>query len=244
MNADTLVTVHGYSGDAHQIKSALSVYEHHKCSVVIFSPQDSPISKMGPHICRAIGKRAYTGPESLVRQKLHMEAMLEYPFNWFLANDSDSMCLSPQIPTYLYREPDVLWSNEVSDMMHVRPASYTWPRLAFQPPYFMHRRVIERLLTVADSVPCEPQTPFIDWVMMAWAIASGCPHKNYVDGASYPTRNSPEGLHVMRGVVRQRGKVMVHSIKEARVLRWLVQDHALYLRGRNAQRVNVNKPRR
>jgi hypothetical protein len=242
MNADTLVTVHGYSGDAHQIRAALSVYEHHKCPVVIFSPADSKIEKMGPHICEGVGKRAYTGPESLVRQKLQMEAMLKYPFNWFLANDSDSMCLSPLIPQYLYKEPDVLWSNEVSDMMHNRPAGYKWPRLAFQPPYFMSRRVIEQLLTVADSVECEPQTPFIDWVMMAWAIASGCAHKNFHDGASYPTRNSPEGLHVMRGVVRNRGKVMVHSIKDARVLRWLVQDRTMYLR--NGRVVNVNQKRR
>lgn len=241
MNPDTLVTVHGYAGDAHQIRNALPAYEHHKCSVVIFSPVDSKIEKMGPHICHFAGKRAYTGADSLIRQKLQMEAMLTYPFNWFLANDSDSMCLSPKIPDYLYREPDVLWSNEVSDMMHHRSADYKWPRLAFQPPYFMSRRVIERLLTVTDDMPYDAQTPFIDWCMMAWAIASGCPHKNFIDGASYPTRNSPEGLNVMRGVVRNRGKVMVHSIKDPRVLRWLIQDHALYLR--NGKVVNVNRSR-
>ena len=243
MNDSTLVTVHGYAGDAHQIRQALPVYEHHKCPVVVFSPEDSPIKKMGPHIVRFVGKRAYTGPESLVRQKLQLQAMLEYKdFNWFLANDSDSMCLSPQLPAYLYRE-DVLWSNEVSDMMHHRAADYPWPRLAFQPPYFMSRRVIEWLLSVADKVPCEPQTPFIDWVMMAWAIAANCPHKNFINGASYPTRNSPEGLNVMRGVVRNHGKIFVHSIKDARVLRWLTQDHQLYLRGRRGQLVNVNKAR-
>lgn len=237
MNSDTLVSVHGYAGDQHQIRNALSVYEHHKCSVVIFSPEDSKIEKMGPHICRFVGKRAYTGPESLVRQKLQLRALLEYPFNWFLANDSDSVCLSPKIPDYLYQEPEVLWSNKVSDMMHVRPAGYSWPRFALQPPYFMARRVVERILSVADDVACEPQTPFIDWVMMAWAVASGCPNNNFRDGASYPTRNSPEGLHVMRTAVREHGKIFVHSIKDRLVLDRLIRDRGDYLVGQ--RRVSV-----
>jgi hypothetical protein len=230
MNPSTLVTVHGYAGDEHQVRNALPLYEHHQCSVVIFSPVDSPIKKVGPHICQFAGKRAYTGPESLCRQCLQMEAMLKYPFEWFLANDSDSVCLSPQIPDYVYAEPEVLWSNKVSDMMHARPSSYSWPRYALQPPYFMSRRVIERLLSVAGRVKIDMQTPFIDWAMMAWAVASGCPYNDYRDGASYPTTNSPEGLAVMRRVVSTQGKIFVHSIKEKRVLNWLVSDRASFLK--------------
>jgi hypothetical protein len=184
---------------------------------------------MGPHICRGVGKRAYIGPDSLVRQKLHLQAMLEYPFDFFLANDSDSVCLSPKIPQYLYDEPDVLWSNEVSDMMHVRPASYKWPRLAFQPPYFMSRQVIEKLLSVADDVEFDPQTPFIDWVFMAWAVASDCPHKNYRDGISCPS-TSPDGLNLMRHMVRHEGRIMIHSVKSAYVLSRLVNDRKLFLK--------------
>lgn len=231
MNANTLVTVHGYAGDAHQVRNALPLYEHHNCSVVIFSPNDSRIEKMGKHICRFEGKRAYIGWDSLERQRLQLHALLDYPFEWFLLNDSDSVCLSPQIPDYVYTEPEVLWSNEVSDMMHARAPGYPWPRLALQPPYFMSRRVIKRLLSVADRKNIfDGQTPFIDWVMMAWAVASGCPHNNYRDGASYPTTNSPEGLAVMRRVVSTQGKIFVHSIKEKRVLNWLVSDHASFLK--------------
>lgn len=248
MNANTLVTIHGYSGDQHQIRNALSVHESHRCSIVIFSPEDSPIRKMGPHICRGVGRRAYTGPLSLTRQKLHMEEMLKYPFQFFLANDADSVCLSPEIPRYVYEHPEILWSNEVSDMMHHRAPGYPWPRLAFQPPYFMSRQVIERLLSVIDSVPVDMQTPFIDWSMMAWAIASGCPHSNYRDGASYPTTNSPEGFNVMRRVVRSEGKIFVHSIKEKRVLDALINDRQSFLKqarrmqmANNNNRVSVNR---
>lgn len=242
MNEKTLVTIHGYAGDQHQIRNALPLYEHHNCSIVIFSPEDSPIKKIGPHICRFVGKRAYIGLDSLKRQELQLRAMLEYPFDFFLANDSDSVCLSPVLPSYLYAEPEVLWSNEVSDMMHVRPPGYTWPRLAFQPPYFMSRRVIERLLRVIDRVYTDAQTPFIDWAMMAWAIASGCPHNNYRDGASYPTTNSPEGFDVMRRVVRSQGKIFLHSIKEKRVLDALINDRHSYLK--QMKRISVNRPRR
>lgn len=228
MNENTLVTVHGYAGDQHQIKNALTFYEHHQAPLVIFSPEDSRIVRMGPHICRFGGKRAYVGPLSLERQMIHLKMMLEYPFDFFLMNDSDSVCLSPEIPRYLYEEPEVLWSNEVSDMMHKRADDYPWPRLAFQPPYFASRQVIERLLTVADKVECEPQTPFIDWCMMAWAIASDCPHKNFRDGGSYPTFNYPPGQQVLREAVRTKGVVMVHSIKDARTLMFLGRDHVTF----------------
>lgn len=243
MNENTLVSVHGYAGDSHQIRNGLPFYEHHRAPVVIFSPDDSRITKMGPHICVFGGKRAYTGPLSLERQMIHLKMLLEYPFDFFLMNDSDSFCLSPEIPKYLYDEPEVLWSNEVSDMMHQRKPEYTWPRLAFQPPYFASRKVLERLIEIAPTVECEPQTPFIDWCMMAWAIASECPHKNFRDGASYPTFNYPPGQDVMRRVVRNEGKIMVHSIKDARTLHALAQDHIAWARRQGRNVANVGKPR-
>jgi hypothetical protein len=241
-NLDVLVTVHGYYGDQHQIRHGLKTNETHGCPIVIFSPEDSAIKKMGPHICRAVGRRAYTGPLSLERQKLHLQAMLEYPFEYFLANDSDSYCLAPQLPEYLFDE-DVLWSNEVADTMHNRDhqVGYQFPRLAFQPPYFMSRNVVEQLVAVADSVPCDPLTPFIDWCMMSWAIAGNIPHKNYKDGISCPS-TTPEGFNWMRHAVRNEGRVMVHSVKSFQVLNRLLDDRKFYLDRRRVN-VNVNRSR-
>lgn len=230
----TLVSVHGYAGDAGQIKNNLPVYEHHKCPVVIFSPTDSRIEKMGPHICRFGGIRQYIGPESLQRQQIQMKMLLDYPFEWFLLNDSDSFCISPEIPEYLYKERGVLWSNEVSDAMHTRPPGYAYPQLAFQPPYFCSRQVLE-ILTDVDVTP-DPKTPFIDWVMMAWSIATNCPHKNYRDGLSCPTSDNHTSS-VMASHVLNHGKVMLHSIKTARVLHNLIACRKRYVVGHPTKQV-------
>lgn len=215
----TLVSVHGYAGDAWQIKNNLPLYEHHKQPVVILSPEDSKIERMGPHICRFGGKRQYIGAESLQRQQIQMKMLLEYPFDWFLLNDSDSFCLSPEIPAYLYRQRGILWSNEVSDAMHTRPVGYPWPQLAFQPPYFCSREALELLVTA--NVEADPKTPFIDWVMMAWAIATKCPHQNYPDGLSCPTSDR-HTAGVMADHVLNHGKVMLHSVKTLAVMKHLV----------------------
>lgn len=228
LNPPTLITVHGYYGDSAQIKNALRYYEHHKCPVVIMSPTDSPIPRMGPHICRVGGKRAYIGQLSLDRQYAHFRMMLEYPFDHFLANDSDSICLSPKIPEYLYQK-DVLWSNEVSDLMHHRKPEYQWPRLAFQPPYFFSRSILERMLATEGKFATDLQTPFIDWLFMAIAVAGNIPHRNYPDGCSCPTSDTNSIRH-MANRVSVHGAVMLHSIKTPRALQEVASSRAQYNR--------------
>jgi hypothetical protein len=166
---------------------------------------------MGPHICRTAGQRAYIGQLSLDRQVAQLRAMLDYPFDFFLANDSDSLCISPKIPEYLYEE-DVLWSNEVSDMMHHRQPGYRWPRLAFQPPYFFSRAILEKMVITAGKFGTDPQTPFIDWWMMAVAVAGNIPHKNFPHGVSCPTSDYNTRRH-MCDRIANHGAVMLHSVK-------------------------------
>ena len=237
MNEDTLIAVCGYAGDAKQITNALPFYLHHERPVLVLSPTDSPI---GPKnraaqtkvLFRSAGKRAYVGQLSLDRQRDHLKLMLEYPHEWILANDSDSVCVDPKIPEYLYQDKTVLWSNEVSDMMHDRSddPGYIFPRLAFQPPYFFHRSVAEKLVSIADSVPANTRTPFIDWCMMAWAIAADIPHRNFIDGVSCPTAHYPPGQQAMADGVRNRGATMLHSIKTADVLYQMVSHRIEYKR--------------
>jgi hypothetical protein len=228
MNENTLVAVCGYEGDAHQIRNAMPYYLHHKCPVLVLSPDDSPIVARNPNIwTRTGGKRAYIGQESLDRQIIHLRILLEHPFKHYLVNDSDSVCLSPRLPDYLYKS-DVLWSNEVSDEMHNRPEpDYQYPRLAFQPPYFMSRNVIQRLLTVADKVKANPTTPFIDWCMMAWAISAGIPHKSFPEGVSCPSSDA-HSLNVMTHAVMRNGKIFVHSIKTLEVLKQIGHARVRY----------------
>lgn len=236
MNDNTMVVVCGYSGDAHQIRTLMPYYLHHRCPILILSPEDSPILPTQLQIRKELGfrqggKRAYIGQLSLDRQIAHLKLMLTMPpeYKYFLAHDSDSVVLDPRLPNYLYSEPDVLWSNIVSDAMHDphRPADYPWPHLAFQPPYFMSRTTIERLLTVADSIKADPHTPFIDWCMMAWAVAAKIPYKNFPDGASCSTAPG-EGLRVMTELVDRSGRYIIHSVKTAESLKQLAWARIAY----------------
>jgi len=235
MNPDTLVSVHGYAGDAHQVRFMMPYYRHHKCPVVVMSPTDSPILEkfVGKHpdvTYEQGGLRAYIGQLSLDRQIEHMKMLLKHPQKFFLMNDADSVCLSPKLPQYLYDEPEVLWSQVVSDEMHVRPdPNYPWPRLAFQPPYFCSRQVLEQLLTVADKIKAEPQTPFIDWCMMAWAVEARVTYKNYPDGISCPT-TIPQGRYWMSSAIQNEGKIFLHSIKQFEVLRAMAIDRLMFKR--------------
>jgi len=221
LNPRTLVSCHGYFGDSAQIKNMLRYQEHHQCPLIIVSPVDSRIDRMGPHICRFAGQRQYIGQLSLDRQFAQLRLLLDYPFDFFLANDSDSLCISPKIPDYLYHEPDVFWSNEVSDLMHARRPEYQWPRLAFQPPYFFSRAVLERMVATQGTFPTDMQTPFIDWLMMAICVAGKIPHKNFRDGISCPTSDF-NSLRHMCNHITQRGAVMLHSVKRPQALQEIV----------------------
>jgi hypothetical protein len=221
MNENTLVSVHGYAGDAHQIRAFMPAHEAHGCPIVIVSPDDSRIDNLSPHLCRFAGKREYIGVESLKRQVAHMKVLLEYPFEYFLANDADSFVVTPVIPRYVYQE-DVLWSNEVSDMCHKRPDSYKLPRLACQPPYFFSRRILERMVAAAETFNFEGhQTPFIDWLMMALPESAGIPHKGFRDGVSCPSTDA-HSRNVMLNAVLREGRVFVHSVKSAQVYRMMM----------------------
>jgi hypothetical protein len=224
----TIVTVHGYEGDAHQIRDLMPCYEHHHLPIVIVTPEDSRIENMGPHICRWGGQREYIGLKSFARQVEHWKIMLDYDATHYLCNDSDSFCLAPELPAYLYAE-DVVWSNEVSDMMHKLPAPYAWPRFAMQPPYFLSRGLVERLIAAAPLVEPDPRMLFIDWFFMACCVRGNIPHKNFRDGLSCGTAHT-HGLRVMTDAVWRHGKIFVHSIKNAAIRRQLEFARKQYIK--------------
>src|SRR5258708_5855871 len=116
MNKNTRVAVCCYAGDQHQVIESLGMYLHHACPVVILSPEDSKAEINYPGVVNRFGgKRAYIGQDSLDRQAEHLRLLLEFPENHFLIHDSDSVSLDPKIPDYLYEQPDVVWSNQVTD---------------------------------------------------------------------------------------------------------------------------------
>lgn len=221
---ELLVSVHCYVGDAHQVRHFMPSYLQHGSKVVIMSPLDSQVVLPGVE-SRYFGKRAYTGQESLDRQIGQMRQLLEYPAKYFLMHDSDSLLLSAKLPRYLFRSGDTVWSNEVHDW-RTHPSPY-FPRLAFQPPYFMSRSALEKLIAVSDKPVTDPITPFIDWQMMALCFEAGLPHRSFPEGLSFSTASKPE-QDLMVNAVRREGKFILHSVKLPHVYDRLCSARAAY----------------
>lgn len=202
------------------------MYSHHGFPLVIMSPEDSKIENVGPHICRFSGKRAYIGQDSWDRQLAQLKLLLEYDFNWFLLNDSDSFVLTPELPGYLYESIDTVYSNEVTDF---RIPGETWtgeggpitwpldfhkdfPLIAMQPPYFMSRRALSRLVTAGEGAIACPITPFIDWWFPYVCTIAKLNHRPFVNGASCETVTE-NGILVMSECILKRGATFIHSVK-------------------------------
>lgn len=246
-NFNTLVAVSAYAGDLNQVKNNLPYYLHHETQLVILSPKDAPISEFDiGHpgvICMQAGMKGWIGQHTLERQRLFLELLLRFPQQYFLFNDSDSFCVSPRIPKYLYDRPEILWSNEVRD---TNTAPSLLPKLALQPPYFFSRRVVEALLEAAKHPAVSyyagaaptPENPglavptnCIDHVMLQWVYATEprVEHKSFFTGASFET-GTAHGARVMEDLVRNHGRVLIHSVKTAPVLQSLVAAHKEFVR--------------
>jgi len=216
MNSDTLVVICGYEGDAKRVRNFLPFQEHHECPIVILSPTDSPILKMRNHICRQAGLRAYIGQASLDRQIAYFRLLIEsYPFEYYLLNDSDSFIVSAQLPQIWYdNAKNTVWLNRIQDpRTHESP----YPKWAFQPPYFMARESMERLIAVADRCPAHPITPYVDHFMVQLTYESGLGHRPFTDGEHAPRTNksfvSDDPWKILEYRIKYCGTVAMHPIK-------------------------------
>lgn len=247
MNPDTRVVVCCYAGDAHQVQGSLDMYLHHECPVVVLSPEDSPANVEGVEN-RYGGKRAYIGQDSLDRQRRHLEILLEYPEKYFMIHDSDSVCLDPKFPDYLYNDPDVVWSNQVDDAIPEHQSTFLegWPHVAFQPPYFLSRSTIEAMLAIAYDPRCaaSPVMPFIDYYMVQLTMVAGLRWARFLDSISCPIAHDPvtkpvlsdrdaatykNGFIIAMDAVRNGGSNILHSIKNPDAMRQLAEARKLWL---------------
>ena len=246
MNKDTRVAVCCYDGDAHQAIHNLGLYLHHECPLVFLSPADRPVVVNYPGVeSRSGGKAAYTGIDSLTRQRRHLEILLEFPETHFMIHDADSFCLDAKFPDYLYAEPDVVWSNQVNDDIPQHQSTFPkgWPHVAFQPPYFLSRRTIEAMLATADQVvPSLNMMPFIDYYMVQLTMVAGLPWQRFQNCISCPISGDSNkklsardvatyemGLRIGIRQVRHEGVNIIHSVKDAKAAQLLVEQRRLYL---------------
>lgn len=249
LNPDTRVAVCCYQGDAHMVSDALEFHLHHECPVTILSPADSPVTIDHPGVDNKHGGGVgYIYQVSLDRQAEHLRLLLEYPENFFLINDSDSVVLSPKLPAYLYENPDTVWSNQVFDDIPEHQSTFPtgWPHVAFQPPYFLSRKTIERMLAVKDhpDVQATPVMPFIDYYMLQLTMVAGLAWQRFNDCISCPISVDLQKLHVSARdketygmgmqIAREavnRGGIFLHSIKNGRAIRELMEVRKGYLAG-------------
>lgn len=241
LNPKTLVSVHCYQGDRAQVDLLISFYEHHRCPVVIVSPDNSPVIGIGGHWCITAGEVGYTGMHTIRRQALQLEALLNLPgnFEWFCCHDSDSICLSPKFPDYLYADRESIYSNVVKDFRVPGTFSHGvhWPldyhaafahKVASQPPYWAHRRVMEKVAAQLHNVQDDPITPFIDWGMAAAPQLAGVPMKRFHACVSINTK-TPEEISAMAFAVQHRGATFLHAVKTPQAVRAIRAAYAARL---------------
>jgi hypothetical protein len=247
LNPDTRVIVCCYEGDMHQIN--VDAMKRHECPVTIMSPEDSKAIIPGVD-CAFAGKRAYIGQESLDRQLAQMKLMLTYPENFFLCHDSDSVLLDAKIPGYLYESPHIVWSNQVNDGIPEHQATFPpgWPHVAFQPPYFFSRYVLEKMVAAAESgsdlVRATPMMPFIDYYLVQLTMVAGLEWKGVADHCSCPIAPDPlkapnathretlsNGFKIAMQKTLIEGAIMMHSIKDPNVVDQFIEARKRFLEG-------------
>lgn len=215
MNPDTRLAICCYAGDQHYVTEMMDIHRAHDCPITVLSPEDSRAEVPGV-ANRYGGKRCYIGQDCLDRMREHLKILLTYPENRFLIHDSDSICLSPELPACLYEEPDILWSNIVPNEIPEQQPGFPIdiPHIAFQPPWFMSRLTIERLLAVSENnTVCNPHLPFIDYWMVEMAIRNGIPWRCLPFAQSAALSAVPKAYDYACTRVHAGELIFLHSIK-------------------------------
>lgn len=215
MNPDTRVAVCCYQGDAAQVIELMPFYKHHECPITVLSPYNSPVLLPGVD-CRADGPQCYIGWDGVERMKKHLRILLdETPEKFFLIHDADSFCVTPELPAYLYAEPDVLWTSVIPNGVPAQQPGFApgMPHLAFHPPWFLSRGVIARLLAVGDDVKPNEFLPFIDYWMLEAAVKAGITWKSFEHSMSVPTNSDPASAKFALEMASKHKARFYHSVK-------------------------------
>lgn len=233
MNPDTRVAICCYAGDAHQVVEMMPLYAQHGCPITILSPEDAPVLLPGVD-CRMGGKRCYIGWDGVERMKKHLRILLdETPEKFFLIHDADSILLDPKIPDAWYAEPDTVWANIVDNGVPEQQPGFGpgIPHIAFHPPWFLSRTVIERLLAVGDEVKPNEFLPFIDYWMVEAAVHAGLAWKGMEGRMSVPMASHLDWAIKHVGL----GYTVIHSCKGMKFAQPLLDARRQFLsRGQRA----------
>jgi hypothetical protein len=231
----TLVAVQCYSGDAGRVEDALEQYVHHRLPVLILSPIDAPVESIRhPQILhRTAGFNAYDGSGSVERYRSQLGVLAEYGATHILLNESDSFCLSDELPGYLYRDDNIVWGNYTDIryflMLKSEPdveAAYAKHNPAINAPWFFSVSALEKMLSVFDEA-VDALPPYargltdgvdISWWFHTAAHLAGLEHRSHIPlGVCRPITSPSEAEAARREVLS--GAVMIHAVKD----RWALE---------------------
>lgn len=188
------------------------------------------------------GTNCYDGQANFDKHDEYFRILLKQPYEHFFVVETDSFCLSPELPKRFYQEPDVFWTYVHTEE---RPHKSPYPKIAFQAPWFYSRKTIERLLSVDRSkLQYHPATPYGDWFFMALCCESGVQFRHNLDGVSFMGWNAdgndevPERARVpsyWRGEDFMEedvlhGTILIHSVRHLRVINRLKEARRQYLK--------------
>lgn len=228
---DTLVVVHCYAGDADQVRSMLKIWTHHQLPVLVLSPENAPAIVEHPLVTNeSAGEAGWKGPHTIQRQIAHWQIAADTGHDWFLLHDADSVCLSPDIPDYLYQDRGVFWSNV---LCHEGEHQET-DQPNFNPPYFLSRDLLLRLIEAARGL--QPGDGFLephDWGQAIDGFYTylirqvlQAPWASFPDGA---TTWPPWDADLLRDAYH--GKRLMHGIKDAALLETIRRGYVAYVSG-------------
>lgn len=248
-NKKTITSVFGYAGDVQQVIDFMPFYKHHELPIIFLSPSNAKIENLGPYTYRFAGEKAYIGQSSWDRQHLYFKILLEYEFDWYLLNDSDSLVLEPQLPNYLFEDKSIVYGNVVESLIrpncrHFDSATFLLtgisryiiipenyhdgpPFIAIQPPYFLSRYALEKIVEISANLVACPITPHIDWWFPFVCGLAGLTYKTFPNGRSWETI-TPLGRSEMIRHVSENGATFLHSIKTLDVCNILAESYKTY----------------
>jgi len=224
----TLVVVHCYAGDKELVEAALPQHLHHGYPVLILSPEDAPVEINHPGVtCRSAGLAGWKGLHTPERQVAHWKFAVEFGTEYVLLHDSDSVCLTRELPSYLYEPGTDMWCNVLCHEVEHDETD----QMNFVPPYFMSTSVLARIIEDGEALLAAPDTTewkhdghvAIDGFYGTIAKHLGLTVRSFPDGA---TTWPPSTQNLGRDAAN--GARFIHGFKDKQTL-----DHLQIVYGDN-----------
>src|SRR5512138_3800464 len=138
--SNLLIPVQGMGRYNEMANMNRKFWYHHWAPIVTLSPTDEPMQVPGI-VNVSLGREGHTGRASIERWRLMLEWCAEQPFDYFLMHETDSICLTNELPDYLFDNPDTLFSNEMPE--NAQPPIQGFYCLA---PWFFSRKLIKEIV--------------------------------------------------------------------------------------------------